>query len=230
MYVPKLPLKENDHYSAILVLAHEWVHLSDRKRFGLLFDIGYLFPQCLAFLSLLAPFLSVWWLLCLLFLLPIPSPTRAWLEFRGYSMTMACKWWLTGNEINYYWIERQFVGQWYYFMWPFKGIVRKMFEKQMEKIKNDDLSPEQRKVKEIADRIFLEKFREKIDDNGEFATQVNQLQAIINDMLIENKQNGLTLDRSSHILLNNVDTLNKNSNASKWRRTSSMLRPTAYKP
>jgi len=149
MYVPKLPWKENDHYSAILVLAHEWVHLSDRKRFGLLFDIGYLFPQCLAFLSLLAPFLSVWWLLCLLFLLPIPSPSRAWLEFRGYSMTMACKWWLTGNEINYYWIERQFVGQWYYFMWPFKGIVRKMFEKQMEKIKNDDLSPEQRKVKEI---------------------------------------------------------------------------------
>ena len=149
MYVPKLPWKENDHYSAILVLAHEWVHLSDRKRFGLLFDIGYLLPQCLAFLSLLAPFLSVWWLLCLLFLLPIPSPTRAWLEFRGYSMTMACKWWLTGNEINYYWIERQFVGQWYYFMWPFKGIVRKMFEKQMEKIKNDDLSPEQRKVKEI---------------------------------------------------------------------------------
>jgi hypothetical protein len=149
MYVPKLPWKENDHYSAILVLAHEWVHLSDRKRFGLLFDIGYLFPQCLAFLSLLAPFLSVWWLLCLLFLLPIPSPTRAWLEFRGYSMTMACKWWLTGNEINYYWIERQFVGQWYYFMWPFKGIVRKLFEKQMEKIKNDDLSPEQRKVKEI---------------------------------------------------------------------------------
>ena len=149
MYVPKLPWKENDHYSAILVLAHEWVHLSDRKRFGLLFDIGYLFPQCLAFLSLLAPFLSVWWLLCLLFLLPIPSPTRAWLEFRGYSMTMACKWWLTGNEINYYWIERQFVGQWYYFMWPFKGIVRKMLEKQMEKIKNDDLSPEQRKVKEI---------------------------------------------------------------------------------
>ena len=149
MYVPKLPWKENDHYSAILVLAHEWVHLSDRKRFGPLFDIGYLFPQCLAFLSLLAPFLSVWWLLCLLFLLPIPSPTRAWLEFRGYSMTMACKWWLTGNEINYYWIERQFVGQWYYFMWPFKGIVRKMFEKQMEKIKNDDLSPEQRKVKEI---------------------------------------------------------------------------------
>jgi hypothetical protein len=149
MYVPKLPWKENDHYSAILVLAHEWVHLSDRKRFGLLFDIGYLFPQCLAFLSLLAPFLSVWWFLCLLFLLPIPSPTRAWLEFRGYSMTMACKWWLTGNEINYYWIERQFVGQWYYFMWPFKGIVRKMLEKQMEKIKNDDLSPEQRKVKEI---------------------------------------------------------------------------------
>ena len=149
MYVPKLPWKENDHYSAILVLAHEWVHLSDRKRFGLLFDIGYLFPQCLVFLSLLAPFLSWWWLLCLLFLLPIPSLTRAWLEYRAYSVTMACMWWLNEIETNYYWIEIQFTGRWYYFMWPFKGIIRKMYERKLEMIKKDQLTPQERKIKEI---------------------------------------------------------------------------------
>jgi len=41
---------------------------------------------------------------------------------------------------------------------------------------------------------------------------INSLQSAITDMLVENKQNGLTLDNSSHILLENVDTLNQNSN------------------
>ena len=43
-------------------------------------------------------------------------------------------------------------------------------------------------------------------------TGINTLQASITQMLIENKRNGLTLDRSSDILLENVDLLNKNSN------------------
>ncbi len=50
------------------------------------------------------------------------------------------------------------------------------------------------------------------DSNGEVAVGLNTLANIINDMLIENKSNGLTLGESSKILLNNVDTLNKNSN------------------
>jgi methyl-accepting chemotaxis protein len=41
---------------------------------------------------------------------------------------------------------------------------------------------------------------------------VNTLKDAINDMLIENKTNGLTLEKSSGILLKNVDLLNKNSN------------------
>ncbi len=41
---------------------------------------------------------------------------------------------------------------------------------------------------------------------------LNNLADIINSMLVENKSNGLTLDVSSGILLNNVDILNKNSN------------------
>jgi len=51
-------------------------------------------------------------------------------------------------------------------------------------------------------------------DLGETAQGLNNLANAINDMLIENKQNGLTIGNSSEILLKNVDTLNKNSNES----------------
>ncbi len=41
---------------------------------------------------------------------------------------------------------------------------------------------------------------------------VNTLGGAITEMLVDNKQNGLTLDESSNILLTNVELLNKNSN------------------
>jgi methyl-accepting chemotaxis protein len=46
----------------------------------------------------------------------------------------------------------------------------------------------------------------------ELVDGINKLGESITTMLIENKQNGLTLDYSSNLLLNNVDSLNKNSN------------------
>ena len=49
-------------------------------------------------------------------------------------------------------------------------------------------------------------------DLGEVSTGLNSLANIINDMLVENKSNGLTLDESSNILLSNVDKLNVSSN------------------
>jgi len=45
-------------------------------------------------------------------------------------------------------------------------------------------------------------------------TDIVHLRAAITKMLVENKQNGMTLDNSSDILLKNVDTLNKNANQS----------------
>ncbi len=47
---------------------------------------------------------------------------------------------------------------------------------------------------------------------GEVAIGLNSLADIINNMLVENKSNGLTLDESSNILLKNVDKLNQSSN------------------
>jgi methyl-accepting chemotaxis protein len=46
------------------------------------------------------------------------------------------------------------------------------------------------------------------------ANGVNSLGDSITEILVENKQNGLTLGSSSEVLLHNVDTLNKNSNES----------------
>ena len=48
--------------------------------------------------------------------------------------------------------------------------------------------------------------------NSGVTVGLNNLADIINSMLVENKSNGLTLDVSSGILLNNVDIFNKNSN------------------
>jgi len=49
---------------------------------------------------------------------------------------------------------------------------------------------------------------------GETAEGLNSLANVINDILVENKSNGLTLGNSSEILLKNVDTLNQNANNS----------------
>ncbi len=56
---------------------------------------------------------------------------------------------------------------------------------------------------------------DNVEPNGVFdklIIDVNKLREGITNILIENKSNGLTLDKSSDILLENVNLLNKNSN------------------
>jgi methyl-accepting chemotaxis protein len=57
-------------------------------------------------------------------------------------------------------------------------------------------------------------FSHRITGNnlGEVSKGVNNLANVVNEMLVENKSNGLTLDKSSDILLVNVDKLNISSN------------------
>jgi methyl-accepting chemotaxis protein len=64
--------------------------------------------------------------------------------------------------------------------------------------------------------IALEKyskldFTHRIKDNSEVTVGLNKLADIINDMLVENKSNGLTLQNSSNILMSNVETLSSSS-------------------
>ncbi len=69
------------------------------------------------------------------------------------------------------------------------------------------------KITIVLDNFSKFDFRDKIEnDSGIVSTGLNNLAQIINEMLVENKSNGLTLDESSNILLENVNKLNISSN------------------
>ena len=149
IYVPSLPWNPNKVSSRISTLAHEYVHLSDRKRMGLAFSALYLSPQIFTLLAFGA-FWNLWFLLALLFLLPLPSPGRAWLEFRGYRMTAAVHYWLHGQRVNTMWIERQFTSSSYYWMFPFKKFLSKRILKAVKDIESgENLPPEILEIKQV---------------------------------------------------------------------------------
>jgi hypothetical protein len=124
------------------VVAHEWIHLEQNKRQGFMHGVLYMVPQVLAFLSLLsilAIWLSNWWLLCLLFLLclaPIPAPWRMSKEFEAYTMSMAVSHW-ERTDTDYYLqnIAKNFYGPSYYFMWPFKDSITAKLKEELEKVR-----------------------------------------------------------------------------------------------
>ncbi|WP_418186802.1 methyl-accepting chemotaxis protein [Aliarcobacter lanthieri] len=89
-----------------------------------------------------------------------------------------------------------------------KNNFNEMLENSMNNICTDV-----NKVVEVLDKFSKLDFRVKIEnDNGKVAMGINNLATIINDMLKENKANGLTLEQSSKLLLENVDKLNLSSN------------------
>jgi hypothetical protein len=144
-------------------LAHEYVHLHDRRRLGWIFNILYLSPQIFALLAFGA-FWNLWWLLCLLFLLPLPSPTRAWLEFRAYRIGLLVRYWVLCDykdkfEERYWnfinkdgvdWVSKQFSSPVYYYMFPFESFLKKRFIKSLESVRiNNELSPEITEIRNI---------------------------------------------------------------------------------
>ena len=148
IYIPSKIRWESNNFSSIITLTHEYVHLSDRKRLKLLFNFLYLSPQVLAVLALLYP-INPWCLLFLLCLLPIPSLGRAWAEFRGYRMSMATYYWLSGERYNVQFLAHQFTSSNYYWMFPFRGILGRVFDREFRKLVADDLSPELREIKNV---------------------------------------------------------------------------------
>lgn len=128
VYFPSKKWLETSERRALNVLAHEATHGFDMEN-GRFFNLKYLFPQILVFLSLFS-LLSIWFsnffLLSLVFLfcaLPIPSIYRARLEARGYATTVKMNQLLGTNTesvedqaIDY---VKYFVGSKYYYMYPF---------------------------------------------------------------------------------------------------------------
>jgi len=122
---------------AFKVLGHEYVHLLDRKKHPIVFELLYASPQVFVVfvvLALLAFFFSNWWLIALSLLLcalPWPSPGRALLEMRGYAMNLAINIWRHGSLLpeTKDWITEMFMGWSYYKMYPFPKSVRESIDR-----------------------------------------------------------------------------------------------------
>uniref|UniRef100_UPI004048B3D5 methyl-accepting chemotaxis protein n=1 Tax=Aliarcobacter sp. TaxID=2321116 RepID=UPI004048B3D5 len=89
--------------------------------------------------------------------------------------------------------------------------LKNIFNEMLETTKNS-VCEDINKVIKVLDSFSKLDFTVRIEDKGDISLGINNLAEIINDMLKENKTNGLTLDASSDILLGNVDKLNISSN------------------
>lgn len=136
-------------------IMHETQHAKDAQSISnCAFFAAYLFPQLLGILGAFytivvgvallfgAPFTLLWGCTFLLFLAPLPAFGRAYIEVRGYTVTLAAAYWSgalcderTCNDwID--WITEQFTGPNYYYMWPFKGWVKGYFEQKLQELKS----------------------------------------------------------------------------------------------
>ena len=89
-----------------------------------------------------------------------------------------------------------------------KDILNKMISTINENV-NSDINPILHRLEEYSSLNFVN----QIDNpDGNISRGLNSLCEIINNMLRENKHNGIELQNSSKILLENVDILNKASN------------------
>jgi len=90
--------------------------------------------------------------------------------------------------------------------------LKEIFNHMLD-VTSQNVSADINKINRVLSSFAKLDFRDRVDnDNGEVSKGLNNLAEIITKMLVENKQNGLSLDSSSDILLRNVDILNKNSN------------------
>jgi hypothetical protein len=114
------------HEGDVEVLAHEYTHVFDSRRYGaFIYSLQYLFPQCLALLSLLSlgAIATPWWppafyfITALVFLgclAPLPAPWREKYEFRGYKMSLVVLS-LSYKQVPVGWAVRQFFSTDYYY-------------------------------------------------------------------------------------------------------------------
>lgn len=162
IYFPSKKNLEDGPVSSTSTLLHELVHVSDSKRLTFpAFAFVYLCPQIL-FLFFIPLFFVSWKiaLFGLIFLAPLPALGRAWLEYRGYCMSMYVLYVLHKQynlSIDFQALKsailNQFVSGNYYFMFPFKKIMNNKLNQAFERmLKNKH--PFEDKIFDMADEIL----------------------------------------------------------------------------
>jgi len=142
IWYPEGWLERGDVKSRLAIIAHECIHIKQSSKQGnFVHGFLYLFPQSLVVFSLFAllaiPF-SLWWLLCLLFLLflaPIPAPFRYMKELEAYRVKLIFfeYVWNSNEEMmklakNH--VVKHMTGSDYYFCWPFPNWILKDLDKE----------------------------------------------------------------------------------------------------
>jgi methyl-accepting chemotaxis protein len=90
--------------------------------------------------------------------------------------------------------------------------LRVIFNNMLD-ITSKNICEDINKISRVLDSYSKLDFRDRIDnDNGAIAVGLNNLADIINDMLVENKKNGLILSDSSSHLRSNVGRMNISAN------------------
>ena len=118
----------------------------------------------------------------------------------------------------------------------FKRLDRELQSKNLEKLRlavngmlnvlNTSIGASVNKITDVLNSYSNMDFTNNINDpHGELEKSISNVGKMICNMLIENKSNGLTLQNSSQVLLENVETLNKNSTktAASLEETSASL-------
>lgn len=143
-------------FDALVLIAHEYEHIiRSNKLTHILYSLLYLSPQIFSLFGIVAAFFIGWWaLLFLLFLAPIPSPGRSYIEYLGYKMSIFTAYNLYIERgyskedaflkiVDYiiYLDKTHFKGSSYYFMaWPFG--VNKQLKKALENTISGDIFKE----------------------------------------------------------------------------------------
>lgn len=145
VYYPNKSFVKTRPVSASIILLHEISHMYDSKKIGkLLFILSYLFPQILSLLFI--PLLFISWKIALPFLLlsaPLPAIFRMYYEKRAYISSLYVMY-VLGKKMKFdpkleerkQNFIKQFIGSYYYFMWPFSNINQE-FDNAMAKIQSD---------------------------------------------------------------------------------------------
>lgn len=147
VYLPDRAYLESKGSQLVGLLAHELVHMRDRREMGkVTYFLKYSSPQIFAALALLSVF-AVWslpmlvFLLFLLLALPIPSPGRKELELNGYTMSLAVQYWKDGSVHPAYISEyaKYFINSEYFFMWPFRKSIEDALRARLRQIESGEI-------------------------------------------------------------------------------------------
>lgn len=175
VYYPSRKYVEENSTNALLILAHEYVHILDSDEQGkFIYSLKYLMPQIFALFGFLG-ILGFWFgagfyffFLAFLFLLPLPSPGRKDIELKGYKMSIFMSYLFYKprfyhdedmkialyNYVEY--IDNKFFRSLntYYMMWPF-GVKNELIE-TVDNVMSGDIysdDPIYRKVERDFEKI-----------------------------------------------------------------------------